>query len=255
VTPAGSSVDGSNLNVLLVEDDEDTRHALARDLGAHGFRVEEAVSGADALLAWERHRPDIVLLDLGLPDIDGTTVVRRVRREATTPILVLSARDREHDKIEALELGADDYVTKPFAMGELYARIRALLRRAGGPSADEAGIVRVGPLTLDAARHVVLVRDEVVPLTPREFELLKVLLAHAGRVVTRGRLLRAVWGSGYSEEAHYVHVYISQIRRKLAAADRTGAIADLIVSEPGVGYRIEAIDQAAERRTEPRSQT
>jgi two-component system KDP operon response regulator KdpE len=230
------------MNLLLVEDDDDTRRALARDLGAHGFRVEEAVSGADALLAWERRRPDIVLLDLGLPDIDGTAVVRRIRGEATTPILVLSARDREHDKIEALELGADDYVTKPFALGELYARIRALLRRAGGPAADETGIVRVGRLMLDPGRHLVQVGGEIVPLAPREFELLKVLLAHAGRVVTRGRLLRAVWGSGYSDEAHYVHVYISQIRHKLAAADPTGSVADLIVSEPGVGYRIASPD-------------
>jgi two-component system, OmpR family, KDP operon response regulator KdpE len=234
--------DRAALNLLLVEDDDDTRRALARDLGAHGFRVEEAVSGAEALLTWERRRPDIVLLDLGLPDIDGTAVVRRIRGEATTPILVLSARDREHDKIEALELGADDYVTKPFALGELYARIRALLRRAGGPAADETGIVRVGRLMLDPGRHLVQVGGETVPLAPREFELLKVLLAHAGRVVTRGRLLRAVWGSGYSDEAHYVHVYISQIRRKLAAADPTGSVADLIVSEPGVGYRIASPD-------------
>ena len=234
--------DRQSLSLLLVEDDDDTRLALARDLGAHGYRVDEAVSGAEALLAWERRRADIVLLDLGLPDIDGTTVVRRIRREATTPILILSARDRERDKIEALELGADDYVTKPFALGELYARMRALLRRAGGPGADETGVVRVGPLMLDPARHIVQVRDEVVPLAPREFELLKVLLAHAGRVVTRGRLLRAVWGTAYSEESHYVHVYISQIRRKLAAADPTGTVAEMIVSEPGVGYRIESPD-------------
>jgi two-component system KDP operon response regulator KdpE len=242
VAPTREPDDRPGLNLLLVEDDDDTRRALSRDLVAHGFRVEEAATGAEALLAWERRRPDIVLLDLGLPDIDGTAVVRRVRREAMTPILVLSARDREHDKIEALELGADDYVTKPFALGELYARIRALLRRAGGPGADEEGIVRVGPLMLDPGRHLVQVRNEVVPLAPREFELLKVLLAHAGRVVTRGRLLRAVWGTGYSEESHYVHVYISQIRRKLAAADPTGSVADMIVSEPGVGYRIESPD-------------
>jgi two-component system KDP operon response regulator KdpE len=242
MSAARPNEDRAALNLLLVEDDDDTRRALARDLGAHGFRVEEATTGAEALLMWERRRPDIVLLDLGLPDIDGTSVVRRIRGEATTPILVLSARDRERDKIEALELGADDYVTKPFALGELYARIRALLRRAGGPAADETGIVRVGRLMLDPARHLVQVGDEAVPLAPREFELLKVLLAHAGRVVTRGRLLRAVWGTGYSEEAHYVHVYISQIRRKLAAADPTGSMADLIVSEPGVGYRIESPD-------------
>jgi two-component system, OmpR family, KDP operon response regulator KdpE len=243
-TTAARPEDQASPSILLVEDDADTRRALARDLAAHGYRVDEASTAAEALLTWERRRPDIVLLDLGLPDLDGTSVVRRMRRESSTPVLILSARDREHDKIEALELGADDYVTKPFAMGELHARIRALLRRAAGPGANETGIVRVGPLTLDVGRHVVQVGDEVVALTPREFELLKVLLAHAGRVVTRGRLLRAVWGTSYSEEAHYVHVYVSQIRRKLAAADPTGAVAELIVSEPGVGYRIEATDDA-----------
>jgi two-component system KDP operon response regulator KdpE len=234
--------DASSSWLLLVEDDDDTRRAVARDLAVHGYRVDEARTAAEALLSWERRRPDVVLIDLGLPDLDGTHVVRRIRRESTTPILILSARDRERDKIEALELGADDYVTKPFGMGELRARLRALLRRAAGPAADEAGSVRVGPLTVDVARHAVRVADEPIALTPREFELLKVLLAHVGRVVTRGRLLRAVWGTGYSEESHYVHVYVSQIRRKLAAADTTGVLADLIVSEPGVGYRIRELE-------------
>jgi two-component system, OmpR family, KDP operon response regulator KdpE len=227
------------------------RRAIARDLVAHGYRVDEAGTGSNALLSWERRRPDLVLLDLGLPDMDGSAVVRRLRREATTPILVLSARDRERDKVDALELGADDYVTKPFGMGELHARIRALLRRAAGPAADAEGVIRVGALTVDVGRHSVAVADVDVPLTPREFELLRVLLAHAGRVVTRGRLLRAVWGTGYSEESHYVHVYVSQIRRKLAAADPTGRIADLIVSEPGVGYRIGALDDRESEGSPP----
>jgi len=217
---------------------------LPRDLAAHGYRVEEAASGKAALRAWEARRPDLVLLDLGLPDMDGTTLVRRLRQEAATPILILSARDGEEDKIRALELGADDYVTKPFGMGELHARIRALQRRAAGPAGDESGIVRIGPLTLDAARHEIRVGDQPVSLTPREFEVLKVLVAHAGRIVTRGRLLRAVWGTAYSDEAHYVHVYVSQIRRKLAAADPEGALEGLIVAEPGVGYRIELLDPA-----------
>lgn len=224
--------------VLLVEDDPDTRQAVARDLAAHGYRVEEAGTAADALRAWEARRPDLVLLDLGLPDMDGTAVVRRLRAEATTPILILSARDQERDKIEALELGADDYVTKPFGMGELHARIRAVLRRAAGPAADEAGVVHIGSLSLDASRHEIRVGDEPLALTPREFEVLKVLVSHAGRVVTRGRLLRAVWGTAYSDEAHYIHVYVSQIRRKIAAADPDGTLESLIVAEPGVGYRI-----------------
>jgi two-component system KDP operon response regulator KdpE len=225
--------------VLVVEDDPDTRRLVARDLEAHGYRVDQASTGHEALRAWEARRPDLVLLDLGLPDVDGMTLVRRIRRDATTPILILSARDKESDKIQALELGADDYVTKPFGMGELHARIRAVLRRAAGPAADSAGIVTIGPLTVDAPRHEVRVATELVALTPREFELLKVLVTHAGRVVTRGRLLRAVWGSAYSEESHYVHVYVSQIRRKLAAADPDGRLRGLIQSEPGIGYRVE----------------
>jgi two-component system, OmpR family, KDP operon response regulator KdpE len=226
--------------VLLVEDDGPTRAEVATFLRARGLRVTETGDAGSALRSWEDARPDVVVLDLGLPDVDGLTVIRRVRREATTPILVLSARDREASKIEALELGADDYVTKPFGTGELLARLRALLRRAAGPAAGSGGEVRLGSLRLDVARHEVTVGGEPVHLTPREFEVLKVLVGQAGRVVTHGRLLRAVWGSAYSEEAHYVHVYVSQIRRKLAAADGDGSLAGLIQAEPGVGYRIRA---------------
>ena len=151
----------------------------------------------------------------------------------------MSARDREEDKIAALDAGADDYVTKPVGMGELASRIGAVLRRAAGPTADASGVVTIGALRLDATTRT---RDastaEPVHLTPREYEVLKVLVAHAGRLVTHGRLLRAVWGTSYAEEAHYVHVYVSQIRRKLAAPTRTGLLRDLIVAEPGVGYRV-----------------
>jgi two-component system KDP operon response regulator KdpE len=224
--------------VLLVEDDDATRTALARDLIAHGYRVDAAEDGTAAIGRWDARRPDVVLLDLGLPDMDGVAVIRRVRREALTPILVLSARNAESTKVEALEAGADDYVTKPFGTAELHARLRAVLRRAAGPAADAAGRVTTGPLTLDAVRHEVRVGDRRVELTPREFEVLRVLLAHPGRLVTRGRLLRAVWGEAYSGEDHYVHVFVSQIRRKLAAADLDGALRDLITTEPGVGYRV-----------------
>jgi len=187
---------------------------------------------------WEARRPDAVLVDLGLPDMDGTRIIARIRREATTPILVISARDAEATKVEALELGADDYVTKPFGTAELHARLRAVLRRAGGASSDSSGRVTVGPLVLDVLRHEVTVDGHRVELTPREFEVLRVLLAHPGRLVTRGRLLRAVWGDAYQGEDHYVHVYVSQVRRKLAAADPAGALRRLIVTEPGVGYRV-----------------
>jgi two-component system KDP operon response regulator KdpE len=224
--------------ILLVEDDEATRGAIATFLRGHGHDVREAGDVAGALLAWEAGRPDLIILDLGLPDRDGLAVVRQIRGESTTPILILSVRDREADKVTALDQGADDYVTKPFGMPELRARVDALVRRSAGPAADAAGEIHVGDLAVDVVRRLVTVHGTVVRLTPREYEVLKVLVMHAGRLVTHGRLLRAVWGTAYSEEAHYVHVYVSQIRRKLDAADPSGSLAGLIVAEPGVGYRI-----------------
>ena len=226
--------------VLLVEDDEAARATIAANLSARGFRVAQAADGRSALRHWEAARPDLVLLDLGLPDIDGMAVIVRIRRDATTPIVILSARGQEKDRVAALDAGADDYLTKPYGLAELHSRIRAVLRRAAGPDADQAGILRVGTVTLDVARRSVTVAGSPVDLTPREYELLKVLLAGAGRVVTSGRLLRAVWGGAYTEEAHYVHVYVSRLRRKLAAADPSGAAGRIIVNEPGVGYRVSA---------------
>jgi two-component system, OmpR family, KDP operon response regulator KdpE len=224
--------------VLLVEDDETTRRAVARHLAGHGYRVEEQADGEGALAAWERARPDLILLDLGLPGIDGLTVVQRVRRDATTPIIVISARDQELDKVAALDAGADDFLTKPFGMHELRARVRAALRRVLTPAALPDGRVRVGPLELDPARREVRVGDDPVHLTPREYEVLKTLLANLGRVVGRGRLLRAVWGDRYVHEGHYLHVHVAAIRRKLEAADSSGALKRLIVAVPGVGYRV-----------------
>ena len=225
-------------HLLLVEDDPATRSALTANLEAHGNTVAEAGSVAEALRQWDASRPDLVILDLGLPDRDGLAIVRRIRREAVTPILVLSARHEERDKVEALELGADDYVTKPAGMAELRARVAALLRRSAGPAAATDGTVRLGTVVLDPARRSVAVGGRPVELTPREYELLRVLLSNPGRVLTRGRLLRAVWGQAYAEEAHYLHVYISRLRRKLAAADPDGDSGDLIAAEPGVGYRV-----------------
>jgi two-component system, OmpR family, KDP operon response regulator KdpE len=224
--------------ILLVEDDEPTRRSIETFLRGHGHPVVGAGDAAAAGRAWEAGRPDVIILDLGLPDADGLTVIRRIRREATTPILVLSVRDREADKVAALDLGADDYVTKPFGMSELRARIDALLRRAAGPAADASGTIRVGTLAVDLATRSVTVDGREVHLTPREYEVLKVLAGHAGRLVTHQRLLRAVWGTAYGDEAHYVHVYVSQIRRKLEAADPDHTLDGLIVAEPGVGYRV-----------------
>ncbi len=228
----------SGARLLLVEDDEATRRSVAANLAAHGYGVAEAVDGADALRQWDAMRPDLILLDLGLPDADGGTLIRRVRREAMTPILVLSARGAERDKVVALDAGADDYLAKPFGLDELRARIAALLRRTGGPAADASGTIHHGTVAIDVAARVVTVGAKVLDLTPREYELLKTMLSSPGRVLTKGRLLRAVWGTAYAEEGHYLHVYVSRLRRKLAAGDPTGATNGLIVAEPGVGYRI-----------------
>ena len=224
--------------ILLVEDDGATRTAVARNLEAHGFHVTTSEDVAGALRAWDAERPDLILLDLGLPDLDGSAVVRHVRRDATTPILILSARADERVKVATLEAGADDYVTKPFGMDELRARIGAVLRRAAGPAGDAAGVVRLGPIAMDIGSRRVTVGGDPVDLTPREYELLKVMIAQPGRLLTKGRLLRAVWGTAYADEAHYLHVYVSRLRRKLAAADPTGAAEGLITAEPGIGYRV-----------------
>jgi len=224
--------------ILVVEDDQETRQAVVRELAARGYRVDEAADGATALARWEQRRPDLVLLDLGLPDVDGLQIVRRIRRDATTPIVILSGRYEEREKVEALERGADDYVTKPFGVDELNARLRVALRHAAGPAADRDGLIVAGSLRLDPARHEVTVSGRRVDLTPREFEILRVLLSHAGRLVTKGRLLRAVWGEAYQHEDSYVYVHVSQLRRKLAAVDPEGTLRDLIFTEPGVGYRV-----------------
>ena len=226
--------------VLIVEDDDETRRALVRELTARGYRTVEARDGRTAFERWSARRPDVVLLDLGLPDMDGLAVIRRIRREAATPSVILSGRYEEHEKVEALERGADDYVTKPFGVDELEVRLRVALRHAAGPVADAAGTIVVGPVELDQARHEVRVAGSLVDLTPREFEILRVLLSNAGRLVTKGRILRAVWGDAYQEEAGYVYVHVSQLRRKLTAAAPGEQVRDLIVTEPGVGYRVRA---------------
>ena len=226
--------------ILIVEDDAATRQVLARDLEAAGYRVVEAEDARSAMARFEARRPDLVLLDLGLPDLDGTAVIRSIRRDATTPIVILSGRFEEREKVDALESGADDYVTKPFGVAELRARIAVALRHAAGPAGDPGGILRAGPIEMDVARHEAAVNGSRVDLTPREFEILKVLLTHRGRIVTKGRLLRAVWGTRYQGEDDYVYVHLSSVRRKLNAADPGLHAGARIVTEPGVGYRVDA---------------
>jgi two-component system KDP operon response regulator KdpE len=224
--------------VLVVEDDHETRRALTRALVTNGYRVVEASDGRTVIERWEARRPDVVLLDLGLPDTEGIRLVRHFRRDAATPIVILSARFEEREKVDALDQGADDYVTKPVGTAELAARLRVALRHAAGPDASSEGRLTAGPLVMDPLRHTVTVGGAPVDLTPREFAILRVLLTNRGRLVTKNRILRAVWGEAYQQEASYVYVHISQLRRKLAAADPTGAVRDLIITEPGVGYRV-----------------
>jgi two-component system KDP operon response regulator KdpE len=229
--------------ILIVEDEAPARRTLADYLERRGYEIHQAESALEAMRLWDAHRADLVLLDLGLPDLDGVEVIRRIRREATTPIIILSARGDERDKIGGLEAGADDYLTKPFATDELNARIRAVLRRAGGADADAQGCLRLGPIELDTVRREVHVSGQPVKLTPREYELLKVMLSNQGRVLTKARLLRAVWGLAYADESAYLHVYVNRLRRKLsvsAEASTTGAASldGLIETEPGIGYRV-----------------
>lgn len=224
--------------VLVVEDDDETRAVIVRDLHSRGYRPVEAVDGRTAMMRWEARRPDVVLLDLGLPDIEGIQLIRRIRRDAATPIVILSARYEERQKVEALDAGADDYLTKPFGVDELNARLRVALRHAAGRLPSDAARLTAGPLALDVERHAVTIDGKPVELTPREFEILRVLMTNPGRLVTKAKLLRAVWGEAYQDEDSYVYVHVSQLRRKLNAADSRGRLDGLIATEPGVGYRI-----------------
>jgi two-component system KDP operon response regulator KdpE len=223
----------TRVRVLAVDDERPIRRFLTTSLTAHGYTVFEAADGAEALAAVITCRPDLVILDLGLPGMDGVEVTRRLREWSQIPILVLSVRDQEQDKIAALDAGADDYLTKPFGIGELLARMRAALRRAHAPAGDPVFVA--GGLVVDRARRLVTVAGQEVPLTPTEFDLLRVLVTHAGKVVTHTQLLREVWGAGYADEAHLLRVNISNLRRKIEP-DPSRPV--YVVTEPGVGYRL-----------------
>jgi two-component system KDP operon response regulator KdpE len=225
--------DGS-ASILVVDDEPAIRKALGTNLRAHGFTVDTAADAREALDRHERAHPDLVILDLGLPDLDGAEVIRRIRSRGTTPIIVLSVRDAEADKVAALDAGADDYVTKPFGADELLARVRAALRRLAGPHASPEGVFEAGDLRVDLKTREVTLRGVPVHLTPTEYELLKVFMRYPDRVLTDRMLLEHVWGPTYSAESHYLHVYVARLRKKLRA---DGQAADPIATEPGVGYR------------------
>jgi len=220
--------------VLVVEDEAPMQMFLRATLAANGYRVAEATSGEQALAFASTRLPDVILLDLGLPDGDGFEVAARLRGFCRAPILVLSARGGEHDKVRALDAGADDYITKPFGVGELLARLRAAVRRSLRPAEAEQAVIVLDGVRIDRDRREVRVGDRLVHLTPLEWRLLTVLLAHRGRVVTRQQLLQEVWGPACGGEVHYLRVYMSQLRRKIEADP---ARPRYLQTEPGVGYR------------------
>lgn len=219
--------------VLIVDDEPQIRRALRTSLQAHGYGVVTAGTGEEALTLAVDAAPDLVLLDLGLPDLDGTEVIRRLRAFSEVPVIVLSVRDRQDDKVAALDAGADDYVTKPFGMEELLARLRATLRRAQ-PDEPAPAVQRFGDLEVDLARRLVRLGGRVVHLTKTEYELLEAFVTHPGKLLTHRWLLQRVWGRGYGEEREYLRVYVRALRKKLG--DDAAAPA-LILTEPGVGYR------------------
>ncbi len=225
----------ANFRILVVDDELSIRRFLRAAL-ENRFQVIEAATGAEALLAAATAHPDLIILDLGLPDMDGIEVTRRVREWSQVPIIIISVREQEQDKVAALDAGADDYLTKPFRIGELLARLRAALRRTIQPG-DES-VFSLKDLRVDFERREVFVKDQPVALTPNEYELLKLLIKHVGKVLTHEMLLRTVWGDGYERETHILQVNISNLRRKI---EPDPARPGYIVTEPGVGYRLNAL--------------
>jgi two-component system, OmpR family, KDP operon response regulator KdpE len=221
------------VRVLVVDDEPAIRRFLSTALEANAYTVFEVATGGEAIAAIGERRPDLVVLDLGLPDVDGIAVTRIVREWSRVPIIILSVREREADKVAALDAGADDYVTKPFGMGELLARMRVALRRSA-PGLDSP-VFATGELTVDLTRRLVTVAGRDVQLTPTEYDLLRVLVTNADRVLTHRHLLREVWGAGYDQEAHLLRVNMSNLRRKV---EPDPARPRYIVTEPGVGYRL-----------------
>jgi two-component system KDP operon response regulator KdpE len=218
-----------------VDDEPAIRRAVSTNLSRHGYQVDGTDSAQDAIRRYDARPPDLVLLDLGLPDLDGLEVIRAIRGRSNTPIIVLSVRGAERDKVAALDLGADDYLTKPFGVDELLARIRVALRHVAGASRGTEAVYRTGGLEVDVERRIVRVDGQEVHLSPTEYELLKVFIIHPNKVLTDGMLLHQVWGPAYSSEAHYLHVYVARLRKKLEPDPQKPRY---LITEPGVGYRL-----------------
>src|SRR5258707_5120734 len=220
---------------LIVDDELQIRRLLKISLEANGYHVVEAKTGQDGLTQFATLRPDVLILDLGLPDMDGLEVLKSLRAWSKTPVIILSVRDGDNEKIAALDAGADDYLTKPFSVGELLARLRVAQRHA--QPLPDAAVFQVDALTVDLAHRAVTVQDQPIKLTPAEYALLRLLIQHAGQVLTHRQLLREVWGPEYVDETHYLRVYMAQLRQKLEADP---ARPKILLTEPGVGYRLAA---------------
>jgi two-component system KDP operon response regulator KdpE len=221
------------MRVLVVDDEQAIRRYLRASLNAHGYIVSEAAYGTEALNIVSKERPDLIILDLGLPDMDGLEVTRRLREWCSTPILILSVREQEADKIAALDAGADDYLTKPFSTGELMARMRSAIRRVTYKNGEP--VYAVDDLEIDFTKRLVSRQGEEVSLTPTEYELLRILVQNAGKVLTHQHLLRHIWGGNYEDAMHLLRVNISNLRRKI---EPDPSRPHFIVTEPGVGYRL-----------------
>jgi two-component system KDP operon response regulator KdpE len=236
--PSGADTPATGPVVVVIEDEPQIRRFLRPTLASQGYRVVEAASGEEGVVQAATRQPDIVILDLGLPDMDGLEVIRRLREWSAVPIVILSARGQERDKIAALDAGADDYVAKPFAVGELLARMRVALRHAARVASDSTDAIFVaGNIRIDLARRRVFVGDAEVRLTRTEYKLLTTLARHAGKVLTHRQLLVEVWGPPYADQTHYLRVYMGQLRHKLEAEP---ARPRFLLTEPGVGYRLVA---------------
>jgi two-component system, OmpR family, KDP operon response regulator KdpE len=222
--------------ILIVEDDPQIRKFLTITLTSHDYAVIPAESGGEGIRLATSVKPDAMLLDLGLPDMEGTQVIQTVREWSKLPIIVLSVRAQEEEKIKAFDLGANDYVTKPFSTGELLARLRVSLRDAIVAQVEHTEIA-IGELKIDLAKRIVTLRDERIKLSPKEFSLLKVLAMHAGKLLTHKQLMKEVWGEAYGDDNQYLRIYIAQLRQKL---EKDPIRDQFIVNEPGVGYRLEA---------------